>query len=93
MLLLWIALPLTLTWFVACWRYDLPQLEGLHDANRGSLDYFLTEGHGNPDDLPAQSLRDFMLARAKELGVYDPRGAARTPRAPVTDPRAPETTP
>jgi len=87
MLLLWIALPLCLAWFVACWRYDLPQLEGLHDANRRSLDYFVAEGHGAPDEFPSQVFRDFMLARAKELGVYDPRGA-RAPRTPTAGPRA-----
>ena len=91
MLLLWGALPLSLAWFAACWRYDLPQLEGFQAANRRSLDYFVAEGHGAPDDLPPQAYRDFVLARAKELGVYDPRGA-RAPHAPVADPSTLHTT-
>jgi hypothetical protein len=93
MRVLWIALPVSLAWFVACWRYDLPALEAFHDANRRSLDYFLAEGHAKPDDLPAQTVREFFLARARELGVYDPRGVAHTPRAPVADPRTRDKTP
>jgi hypothetical protein len=93
MRVLWIALPVSLAWFVACWRYDLPALEAFHDANRRSLDYFLAEGHAKPDDLPAQTVREFFLARARELGVYNPRGVAHTPRAPVADPRTRDKTP
>jgi hypothetical protein len=93
MRLLWIALPLSLAWYIACWRYDVPELERFYIARTGSLDYYIAEGQVPPEDDPLpQAFRDFVLDGARQLGVYDPSVAAHAPRDPVADGRALDTT-
>ncbi len=89
---LWVALAMSLVWFVASWRYELPGVERTFISRQGQVDYYVAEGHSAANDSPPADYRDFTLRAAKELGFYDPGRSARAPRGLAADARVVEAT-
>jgi hypothetical protein len=86
-----VLLPLAAVWAWASWNTNLAALAEFSLARRNALDHYIaTGGQGMYGDFPPQDFGDFILARTRDSGQFQPAHDA-SPASSLVEAGAPQT--